>query len=112
MDERKRLIELGWQQGIILKPENDRLKENAHYEINENDLLLIVSQTCDLVQGSFDNEPYFETLCLHPLKNEPDGGYLDGKNSRRLEFSIDPDGTGLCHWYALPYERHLTSSPA
>ena len=107
MDYRKRLIDLGWRQGVLLKPEKTQLKGNAHYDINGNDLLLVVSQTCDLVQSSFDNEPYFETLCIHPLGGEPNGAYLGGKNSRRIEFGFDPDDSGLRHWYALPFERHL-----
>ncbi len=109
MDDRERLIELGWRQGVLLKPEDGRLTENAHYDITEGDLLLIVSQTCDLVQGSFDAEPYFETLCIHPLEREPNGAYLHGKNSRHLEFSIDLEGNGVRHWYALPYERHINN---
>ncbi len=107
MANRERLIESGWKQGILLVPNDERLKENAHYEIPDNTHLLIVSQTCDLVQGSFEREPYFEALCLHPLNQEPNGGYLGGKNSRRIEFSLDLAGDGITHWFALPYERHL-----
>ncbi len=107
MDDRERLIELGWRQGVLLKAEDGWLTENAHYDITEGDLLLIVSQTCDLIQGSFENEPWFEVLCLHSMDRDPGGGYLGGKNSRRLEFSVDVDGTASRHWYALPYERHL-----
>ncbi len=107
MANRERLIESEWKQGVFLCPDDDRLKENAHYNIPDDTRLLIVSQTCDLVQGSFESEPYFETLCLHPLNREPDGGYLGGKNSRRIEFSLDIAGDGISHWYALPYERHL-----
>lgn len=107
MANRERLIESGWKQGILLVPNDERLKENALYEIPDDARLLIVSQTCDLVQDSFKSEPYFEALCLRPLDQEPDGGYLGGKNSRRIEFSIDLGEGGITHWYALPYERHL-----
>lgn len=109
MANRERLIKLGWRQGILLAPVDERLKQDAHYDIKENDQLLIVSQTCDLVQGSFENEPWFEVLCLHPLGREPDRGYLGGKNSRRIEFNMTLAGDGPGHWYALPYERHLIS---
>ena len=107
MVNRERLIESGWKQGILLVPNDERLTANAHYEVTDDDRLLIVSQTCDLVQGSFENEPYFEVLCLHPLNQEPDSGYLGGKNSRRIEFSLNPLGNDISHWFALPYERHL-----
>ena len=107
MTNRERLIELGWKQGILLVPDDAHLKENAHYAVPDDARLLIVSQTCDLVQGSFENEPYFEALCLRPLGQEPDGGYLGGKNSRRIEFRLNLAGDGITHWFALPYERLL-----
>ena len=107
MANRERLIEAGWKQGILLVPNDERLKKNAHYETPDNTRLLIVSQTCDLIQGSFESEPYFETLCLRPLNQEPSGGYLGGKNSRRIEFSLNTAGDDITYCYALPYERHL-----
>jgi len=107
MVNRERLIESGWKQGILLVPNDERLKENAHYDIPNDARLLIISQTCDLVQGSFDTEPYFEVLCLRPLGREPDGGYLGGKNSRRIEFRLSVSENNISHWFALPYERHL-----
>jgi len=107
MANRKRLIASGWEQGVLLDPNNGRLKDSAHYDIPGDAFLLIVSQTCDLVQGSFESEPYFEVLCLHPLDQEPHGGYLGGKNSRRIEFSLDLPEDSISHWYAFPHERHL-----
>ncbi len=107
MESREHLIELGWKQGVLLAPDDDRFKENAHYGVPDDVYFLIVSQTCDLVQGSFEREPYFEVLCLHPLNQEPDGGCLGGKNSRRIEFSLDVAGSSISHWCALPHERHL-----
>lgn len=107
MANRERLIESGWKQGILLVPNDKRLKDNALYDICDDARLLIVSQTCDLVQGSFDAEPYFEVLCLRPLGREPEGGYLGGKNSRRIEFSLNTSENDISHWFALPYERHL-----
>lgn len=107
MANRERLIESGWKQGLLLTPNDERLKDNAHYDIPDDALLLIVSQTCDLVQGSFESEPYFEVLCLHPMNQKPDGRYLGGKNSRRIEFSLNLTGDDISHWFALPHERHL-----
>lgn len=107
MANRERLIELGWRQGVLLVPNDERFKENSHYEVPDDARLLVVSQTCDLVQGSFDREPYFEVLCIHPLGQAPKGEYLAGKNSRRVEFTLEAEGGSACHWYALPYERHL-----
>jgi hypothetical protein len=107
MGNREHLIEAGWKQGILLASNDVRLKDSAHYEVPDDALFLIVSQTCDLIQGSFASEPYFECLCLHTLNREPNGAYLGGKNSRKIEFSLDPEADGNIHWFALPYERHL-----
>lgn len=107
MGNREHLIEAGWKQGVLLSANDDRLKDNAHYEVPDDALFLIVSQTCDLVQGSFESEPYFETLCLHSLDQKPNGGFLGGKNSHRIEFSLDISGDEITHWFALPYKRHL-----
>ena len=46
-------------------------------------------------------------LCLHPLNREPNSGCLGGKNSRRIEFSLDLVEDGITHWFALPHERHV-----
>lgn len=107
MGNREHLTEAGWKQGNLLDPDDSRFKVNALYEIPDDARLLIVSQTCDLIQESFASEPFFEILCLHPLNQKPDGGYLGGKNSRRIEFSLDPPGDDITHWFALPYNRHL-----
>lgn len=106
MPNRGRLIELGWKQGVLLSPNDAALRQGAHYKIDDTDRLLIVSQTCDLVQGSFDREPYFEVLCIHPLGQVPSGECQGGKNSRRIEFSLGADDQ-ISHWYALPFERHV-----
>jgi len=107
MGIREDLIEAGWKQGTLLAANDVRFKENAHYEVPDDALFLIVSQTCDLVQGSFGSEPYFETLCLNPLAQEPNGGYLGGKNSRRMEFSLELTQGETTHWFVLPHKRHL-----
>lgn len=92
---------------MLLKPGDERLVKRVHYDCTSDDLFLIVSQTCDLVQGSFESEPWFEVLCLHPLDTVPDGNYRGGKNSRRIEFELPASGSNSGNWYALPYERHL-----
>ncbi len=107
MGNREHLIEAGWKQGNLLVPDDSLFKENALYEIPEDARLLIVSQKCDLIHESFESEPFFEVLCLHPLNQEPNGGYLGGKNSRRIEFSLNTPGDDITHWFALPYKRHL-----
>lgn len=43
MTNRGRLIELGWKQGILLVPDDASLKENAHYEIQDDARLLDIN---------------------------------------------------------------------
>lgn len=108
MPHRSHLIELGWRQGSLLTPSiDDRLTDSAHYDILEEARLLVVSQTCDLVQGDMDREPFFEVLCLYPMDRKPGGECADGKNSRQLEFSCTVTGHDAQHWLAFPYKRHL-----
>lgn len=95
-----------WKQGLLLSAADVALRQGAHYTVNDQDRLLIISQTCDLVQGSFDREPYFEVLCIHPLEHSPSGDFQGGKNSRRIEFSLG-SADQISHWYALPFERHV-----
>jgi hypothetical protein len=108
MPNRLRLIELGWRQGALLSSDMDvRLTNNAHFDIPERAILLVVSQTCDLVQGDMDREPYLEVLCLNSMEQAPGGEYAGGKNSRRIEFSFAVDGYDSQHWFALPFQRYL-----
>jgi hypothetical protein len=108
MPHRSKLIELGWQQGILFAPNTDeRLTKSAHYSIPAEALLLVVSQTCDLVQGDMEREPFFEVLCLYPLDRELRGDCADGKNSRELEFTCQLQGHAAQHWLAYPFKRHL-----
>ncbi|MEN8130519.1 MAG: hypothetical protein ABFS45_10075 [Pseudomonadota bacterium] len=108
MPHRSRLIELGWRQGALLSLDIDgHLINDAHHEIPDDARLLVVSQTCDLIQGDMDREPYFEVLCLYPIDREPGGDCADGKNSRQMEFSCTVNGHDAKHWLAFPYKRHL-----
>ncbi|MCB1761600.1 MAG: hypothetical protein KDI27_00485 [Gammaproteobacteria bacterium] len=108
MPHRPQLIELGWRQGALLAPDVDkRLTISAHYGIPDDARLLVVSQTCDLIQGDMDREPYFEVLCLFPLDREPGGDCAGGKNSREIEFSYTMNGHDANHWLSFPYKRHL-----
>ena len=108
MTNRERLIQAGWEQGVIFPPDDKIFKNGGlDFSVPTGTFLLIVSQTCDLVQGSFETEPYFEALSLFPLNNKPNGQYLGGKNSRRIEFSLDEQSENATYWYTLPYERHL-----
>lgn len=103
-DERNTFIENGWQQFCIIQPNSHTsLLEYAHTNIEDNDLLLVVTQTCDLV-NEVDKEPFFEVLPLHPLNQNPSPEYQYAKNSRRIELVLNINDHEQ-NFYALPFQR-------
>jgi hypothetical protein len=48
-------------------------------------LAILISQDCDIVHESYEDEPYVELLFAKPAK-ERDGNLFHGKNPRRLQF--------------------------
>ncbi len=58
-------------------------------------LVVLISQDCDIVHNSFEDEPYVELLLARPT-NERDGNLFHGKNPRRLQFEVQhPAGLQL-----------------
>lgn len=102
--ERNTFIENGWRQFCILCPNaHGSLLEHAHIAVEDKDLLLVVTQTCDLV-NDISTEPFFEVACLHPLDRAPTNEYLHGRNSRRLELTLEIQGAKQ-HYYMQAHER-------
>jgi hypothetical protein len=49
--------------------------------------LVVISHDCDLVNASFETEPFFEILIARPkATNERNSLLFNGKNPRRLQF--------------------------
>src|SRR3712207_4372483 len=65
--------------------------------LDQDDLLVIISQDCDVVCHSYELEPYVEILVARRLPPEArDGGRFHGKHPRRLQFTIGgPEGERL-----------------
>jgi len=104
-DFRQTLIDRGWRQGALVRAMDDpSFSEFAHFALEKNDLFLIISQTCDLVNADFTSEPFFEALRLSPLEKDPENEYKGGKNSRILQFQINVNDLPQ-PFQALPYER-------
>lgn len=63
--------------------------------------LVVVTQSCDLVHESYENEPVVEIFLCEPLGRDdtPDGNLTAGKNPRSLliQFSLEGDD----HWFRL-----------
>lgn len=106
-DVRAALIKRKWRQLAIVRYKDIcTVKPPVYISVDNDSLLLIVTQTCDLINPSFDLEPYLEVIQLRSLEGELHAQFKDGKNSRRLEFTIE--GSKLNgNYYLLPSDRFL-----
>ena len=57
----------------------------APVEVTENDWLVVVSQTCDVVAQKLEAEPFVEVLHCRPVK-KPRSQYRDFRSTRILDF--------------------------
>lgn len=61
--------------------------------LEADDLLILISQDCDIVCPSYENEPYVELLVARAIPREQKDGRLShGKNPRRLQFQTETAG--------------------
>jgi hypothetical protein len=66
--------------------------------LEANDLLILISQDCDIVCPSYENEPFVELLVARAVTQEQrDGTLFHGKNPRRLQFQIESAGGPLLY---------------
>lgn len=63
----------------------------AQAQVDAQDWLVIVSQTCDVVAKTLEQEPFVEVLHCKPIDSLR--GEYQGRSTRRLDFR--PDRTGL-----------------
>ena len=83
----------GWEQGSVLKPADvGGVVTEPALKLGPDDVLIVVSQTCDLVHPSFVGEPFVEVLKAAKV-TESNGNLTFGKNPRRLQFEI----AGVCY---------------
>jgi hypothetical protein len=75
-----------WQQGAILHPKDAK---RLLPETLETDVLLVISQSCDLVHLKPDEEPWVELIRATRIDNG-DGNYEHFKNPRKLHMT-DPN---------------------
>jgi len=111
--DRNTLIAADWAQGAIIDREHVDQYHPAEY-------FVILSQTCDILNGSLSAEPTVELLpiILKPGRNKPDKNLANGFNPRKIEFQVAIKGQPKWHsaeipaLILLPRERLLTSAPS
>lgn len=57
----------------------------------QGDVLILVNQDCDILNPSYEKEPFAEFLLAEKIPGKPDPRYSKGKNSRLLHFRIGTD---------------------
>lgn len=86
------LLESEWRQGTVL-PHNLLPDGALPLSVASDTKLVIVSHDCDLVNSSYDVEPYLEFFVARPRTgDDKDGGLFNGKNPRRLQFFAEEEG--------------------
>jgi hypothetical protein len=117
--------ERGWAAGAVI-PQALLPKLTPHIArptqpetiITADDWLIVISQTCDVVQRKLENEPFVEVLHCKPiagLRSEFQGR----KSTRRLDFRPNKDAHGqvvlsahaIADRYIIPREFFVEHSP-
>lgn len=113
MVDRDTLIAAGWAQGATIDRQHVDPGHPAEY-------FVILSQTCDILNGSLSAEPTVELLpiILKPGENKPDKNLANGLNPRKIEFQVAIKGKPKWHsaeipaLILLPREKLLTCLPS
>ncbi len=87
----------GWQTGSVLPaallpglaPHLSRPGQAAA-AIGDDDWLLVVSQTCDIVASKFEAEPFVEVLHAHRREGKPRKEFVDLRSTRQIDFRPNP----------------------
>ncbi len=109
--ERKRIIDNGWKQGACLyitdlpEPQEEELKGKGY---SEKDLLIVTSQSCDVVMECLETEPFIEFIKATPYSNTAsklhNNTFANAKHSRCLQLDA-PDFTGHTFLHLFIHDR-------
>ena len=86
------LLKSGWRQGTVVP--HDLLPDGTLPEsVTASGKLIVLSHDCDLVNESYEAEPYVELLVAVPKELKDRNGVLfNGKNPRKLQFLAQENG--------------------
>jgi hypothetical protein len=86
------LLESEWRQGTIL-PHKLLPHGTLPASVTADTKLIVISHDCDLVNNSYEAEPFLEIFVARPRPPEArDGSLFKGKSPRRLQFDIEENG--------------------
>lgn len=98
--------ELGWRQGCFLPFELVASAQSIGGATNTDPkgcFHIVVTQSCDLVNNSPEDEPWCEVLCLRPIA-KLEALREDGRNPRFLHLTIQQNGINM-HCEAAAKDR-------
>jgi hypothetical protein len=104
----------GWQQGSVMNgADAARLGLTPLLATDEETYFIVISQSCDVVQGDLAVEPYVEVMRATPAA-EVDGGLAHGRHPRDVQFELaSRTFEASCHERArLPREGLATCIPS
>jgi len=88
MEATEEIRRRGWSQGAIIAAEAARaLSFRCRLGIEDDAVLIVVSQSCDVVQRTLEREPWIEVLKARPAQ-ETNGNYAHGKHPRSVQFDL------------------------
>jgi hypothetical protein len=96
-----------WRQGRLLSVAShaEIAQQLSLAPLADDDAVIVISQSCDLVNGDFTEEPFAEILLAHPLPESADGNYMCLRNPRRLHFHLQIHGQ-QCAYTAWIWDRY------
>jgi len=108
----RRIHDHRWRQGqlLLVACHMEVTQHLSLAPLADDDAVIVISQSCDLVNGDLREEPFAEILLAHPLPGSADGNYMYLRNPRRLHFHLQINGQRRAYtawiWdrYRLPRE--------
>lgn len=96
-----------WRQGRLLPvaSHEEVTQQLSLPPLADDDAVIVISQSCDLVNGDFTDEPFAEILLAHPLPGSANSTYMYLRNPRRLHFHLQIDGQ-RCAYTAWIWDRY------
>lgn len=99
-DFSQKIRNAGWRQGSII-PSDQAPHEYCippFTPTGDTDLLIVLTQDCDLVQSDLEKEPFVEVLQVTQIEGAMNGSFAFGKNPRILHFEFDGfTYQAICH---------------
>ena len=93
-DAVERIRKNGWRQGMILPSVAMQALEQVCSDcVQDGKIAIVVSQSCDILHHSFENEPTIEVIIASPIVKQ-DNSLIHRRHPRKLHFPVRKnDGT-------------------